>query len=411
MQESDGFKDSLAIPVSLTSTLTLKFIVLTRPLGFMSIPQHPRLEGLLLGAIAAKLSKAYSTWQELPTVKYKTTARTANSKYAALTVAVSKTIMSFSKNRRLRTRKHANGVWSVATRTPPENGKLPKGHRPIEMHGEWRQLNRSPGTNSLNCARHRNFIGQVDLTVRTLVADQIYLIQDADTQMQLHGDPIGRGELLCFLAAEAISRPHNYRFYKTRTENGISDHLRSWPRTLQGCNYREFRCSQDKNYHTPVKHTDPSKWRNRESMDTFNCKATLKMIFLPTEEEQEHCQLHRECPLDVDSIILLYSHAGEHHDHPGRENAPIPPDLIGLIMKGQFQSPRECFRQIRTAMFAQNLRLSGSLITPQNVSYWWSISLERKLGPSSIPPWDRALMYLMKMKTVNRLNCNRADCR
>jgi hypothetical protein len=218
-----------------------------------------------------------------------------------------------------------------------------------------------------------------------------YFIPNADITIK-----VGHGDALCIAICETIGRPKNYRFYAHRAHL-LGDQTRDFPRTLQNCQYREFRCSQ-RTPRTPSKIPDPTRQRNRASMQTFNCGGIIKLVFLSSIEDRLGKTLHPHCPLFPGAIIVQYEHSIEHE---GRQNVALPEAIRTWIMESFHKSPAETFRALRHLMTQGRFPdVPLHLVTPYNTTYWWTVALETRMGTRG-DPWVNVVDYLQRNPHVS----------
>lgn len=135
-------------------------------------------------------------------------------------------------------------------------------------------------------------------------------------------------------------------------------------------------------------------------MKRFPCLGSLKFVFRSDAEERAGKSLHPDCPLQEGELLVQYRHDMEHE---GRENFPMPEQIKKWIMDSHYTSSRETLRALRT-MVAQGSfpGIPLHLITPFNVSYWWTMALEKRIGTKG-NPWLTALDYLQRAPKVKSL--------
>ena len=210
-------------------------------------------------------------------------------------------------------------------------------------------------------------------------------------------DFCGSAEGQCVAVCEAVGRPQNYRFYKSRAHL-LSENLREFPIYFQNCSYREYRCSQRLRHRTsPTKISDPSKRRNRRSMKMFSCGGSLRFVFR-SDEDTRGKPLHPNCPLLPGQLLVVYRHDVKHE---GRENVMLPDQIKQWIADSHFTSPRETFQALTKLIDRGEFQgIPTHLITPWNTSYWWAVSLETRLGTNG-DKWLAAHEYLQRQPLVN----------
>lgn len=166
-------------------------------------------------------------------------------------------------------------------------------------------------------------------------------------------------DVLCTYIAEAIGRPHGYRFNHKETTI-ISSPVRGWPRVLKNCIYKIYQCSQQ---------------TNKDGMPFYACGGEIHFILSPTKKERKF--LDPDCPLHDFNIIVEYRHP---EDHEGRPHQPIPEVIKNWISGRSYRQAKDYLAALQNA--AREGAFPGvniSIITPLNVYYWWKDTSQERM--------------------------------